>query len=145
MRPPAPPIGVQVDVVNTTGAEFGGLRQSGDYDITSAIAGVKADPLLAGLGWGDRNKNFNSAEFDALYERALLAKDSEEAAPLVRQMDMMVVENVWQLWGPLAPAFNVHWPWAKGYGGEGGFGGSQNHPVFARIRIDQELKSAMGF
>ena len=80
-----------------------------------------------------------------MYERALLAKDSEEAAPLVRQMDMMVVENVWQLWGPLAPAFNVHWPWVKGYGGEGGFGGAQNHPVFARIRIDQELKSAMRF
>ena len=69
----------------------------------------------------------------------------DEVIPLVKQMDMMVIEGVWALWGPMAPTFNVHWPWVKGYGAEGALGGGRYIEVFARTWIAQELKAAMGF
>ena len=120
----------------------------------SWLAGTNADPMIATMGWpagwchGPEcagNPAIDSPEYDTLYERASLAPTLDEVIPLVKQMDMMVIENVWELWGPIAPTFNVHWPWVKGYGAEGALGGGRYIEVFARTWIDQELKAAMGF
>ena len=152
-------IGVQVDVVNTPGAEFGALQANGpagtaNYEMLSWLAGTNADPMIATMGWpagwchGPEcagNPAIDSPEYDTLYERASLAPTLDEVIPLVKQMDMMVIENVWELWGPIAPTFNVHQPWVKGYGAEGALGGGRYIEVFARTWIDQELKAAMGF
>ena len=151
-------IGVQVDVVVISGAESGALRANGpdgtaQYEMTWYLGGAKADPMIAISGWPagkcygpdcEGNPAIASAEYDALYERARLAGTLDEVAPLVKQMDMMIIENVWALWGPIAPQFNVQWPWVKGYTNEGDLGGGQRGVMFARMWIDQELKSAMG-
>ena len=152
-------IGVQVDVVNTPGAEFGALQANGpagtaNYEMLSWLAGSNADPMIATMGWPAGwchgpdcagNPAIDSPEYDTLYERASLAPTLDEVIPLVKQMDMMVIENVWELWGPIAPTFNVHQPWVKGYGAEGALGGGRYIEVFAHPWIDQELKAAMGF
>jgi peptide/nickel transport system substrate-binding protein len=152
-------IGVQVDVVNTPQAQVSALLGNGPdgtakYDMVSWLGGVKADPMIAIMGWPagwcygpdcEGNPAIASAEYDALYERARLGATLDEVAPLVKQMDMMIIENVWALWGPIDPLFNVQWPWVKGYTNEGDLGGAQRHVQFVRMWIDQELKSAMGF
>ena len=140
-------IGVQVNVVSTPLADFLAARVSGDYEMRTQMMGVKADPLISSLPELYRKAGLESvgAEFDALYDRALTAKDIDEAAVFVKQMDMMVIENQWLLWGALAPVFTVHWPWVKGYAGEHGLYGGDQHAIFARLWIDQELKTEMGY
>ena len=152
-------IGVQVDVVNTPAAQVSALLANGPdgtakYDMATWLGGVKADPMIAIMGWPagwcygpdcEGNPAIASAEYDALYERARLGATLDEVAPLVKQMDMMIIENVWALWGPIDPLFNVQWPWVKGYTNEGDLGGAQRGQQFVRMWIDQELKAAMGF
>ena len=140
-------IGIDVDVETPTSVEFNAREMTGDFEIRGATSGVKADPLSQmGFLWSraERNAVVRDAEFDALYEAARAAATIEDQMPLIKEMDMRFIEQFWFIWGPLAPSFNVHWPWVMGYNGEGGFGAFQMQVVFSRLWIDSELKEAMG-
>ena len=143
-------IGIDVVIDTPNDAEYNARISAGDFDLVHGVAGVKADPLIQMSGYyGDSPSNLNipgvsDAQYDAWYDGSRAAATLDEAYALVKKMDYRIVEQHWQIWGPLAPAFTVHQPWVIGYNAEGGFGGMQNMVVFSRLWIDQELKTEMG-
>ena len=58
---------------------------------------------------------------------------------------MYSIKQHWYIWGPDAPHYHVSHQWVKGYNGEGQFGSNNEHALFARLWVDQELKKEMGF
>ena len=81
------------------------------------------------------------AASDAFYAATTVDEQFEAAKAYNRS----VIEQHNQIWGPLAPQFQVNNPWVKGYNGEYSLGEIQYHTVLARLWIDQDLKREMGF
>ena len=142
-------IGVRVEILTPNLAEHNARVKAGEFDLIITASGVKADPFTqfprfySGHPWN--SGGVSDAEYDALYEAALTANTADEQVRLIKEMDMRSIEQHWIIWGPLAPAFNVHWPWLMGYNGEGGFGAGKIQDVFSRLWFDNELKAAMGY
>ena len=82
---------------------------------------------------------------DAASDAFYAATTVEERFEASKAYNMSVIEQHNQIWGPLAPQFQVNNPWVKGYNGEYSLGEIQYHPVLARLWIDQDLKREMGF
>ena len=142
-------IGIDVVVETPTNADRAARHKTGDFGLTSGVGGVKADPLSGQMslylgGHAGNRSGVNDEQYNAWHDAAFAANTLDEAYELVKKMDYRVIEQHWQIWGPLAPAFTVHQPWVIGYNAEGGFGAMQNQVVFSRLWIDQELKEAMG-
>ena len=141
-------IGIDVVIETPAAAEWMPIVNSRDWDIIHMVAGVKADPMTQlfayKTGWPWNRSGASDPQYDALWEARQAATTLDEAYALSKEMDMHVIEQQWIIWGPLFPAFTVHQPWVIGYNGEGGFGGSQNHVVFSRLWIDQDLKDERG-
>ena len=72
------------------------------------------------------------AASDAFYAATTVDEQFEAA----KAYNMSVIEQHNQIWGPLAPQFQVNNPWVKGYNGEYSLGEIQYHTVLARLWID---------
>ena len=140
-------IGVDVDIVVEEPAGYDGREMSGDYGMSSTVGGKKAPPLgVSGKFWSGYARNVvRDAQYDAWYEAGQEATTTEELKGLIKDMDMRVIEQHWQLWGPAGPSFFVHQPWVIGLNGEASMGSRQTHVTFSRLWIDSELKEAMGY
>ena len=80
-----------------------------------------------------------------MVDAALAATTMEEQERLIAEADMYAIENHWQIWGPKSPFFILAQPWLVGYDGESDEAfGDYVQTLFARLRIDSELKKAMG-
>ena len=86
----------------------------------------------------------NDPELDAAIDAAKAASNYDEQRKYLKEVDQIVVNKFYAIWGPFLPFWQVHQPWVKGFGGEAGLGGMQNFTIFARLWIDQELKKEMG-
>ena len=82
---------------------------------------------------------------DAASDAFYAATTVEEQFEAAKAYNRSVIEQHNQIWGPLAPQFQVNNPWVKGYNGEYSLGEIQYHTVLARLWIDQDLKREMGF
>ena len=140
-------IGVDVDIVVEEPAGYDGREMSGDYGMSSTVGGKKGPPLgVSGKFWSGYARNVvRDAQYDAWYEAGQEATTTEELKGLIKDMDMRVIEQHWQLWGPAGPSFFVHQPWVIGLNGEASMGSRQTHVTFSRLWIDSELKEAMGY
>ena len=95
------------------------------------------------------NENWNMSgvqdpEYDAIVEAAESASTYEEMQRLVRKADMYYIKKQWEVWGPRSPVYHFSQPWLGGYNGEYTIGGGQNHTIYSRLWIDQDMKKAMG-
>ena len=143
-------IGIDIDIETPAGAEYAARTQAGDYDMHSSVMGIEADPIWqVSVFYSPQPcghcQSVVDAQYDAWYEAAIAATTLEEMKGLIKQMDMRIIEQHWQLWGPSAPQFNVGQPWLMGYDGEGILGGATTHVLFKYLWIDSELKKRMGF
>jgi peptide/nickel transport system substrate-binding protein len=84
-------------------------------------------------------------EFDKIIDALRATNDLESYRKYFREADMYSTKKHWFIWGPDAPNYHVSQPWVKGYNGEGQFGSNNEHALFARLWVDQELKKEMGF
>ena len=87
----------------------------------------------------------DTSVLDAAADAFYAATTVEEQFEAAKAYNMFVIEQHMQIWGPLAPQFQVNNPWVKGYNGEYSLGEIQYHTVLARLWIDQDLKREMGF
>ena len=87
----------------------------------------------------------DTSVLDAASDAFYAATTVEEQFEAAKAYNMSVIEQHMQIWGPLAPQFQVNNPWVKGYNGEYSLGEIQYHTVLARLWIDQDLKREMGF
>ena len=140
-------IGVELDIVVEEPAGYDGREMSGDYGMSSTVGGKKGPPLsVSGKFWSGYARNVvRDAQYDAWYEAGQEATTTEELKGLIKDMDMRVIEQHWQLWGPAGPSFFVHQPWVIGLNGEASMGSRQTHVTFSRLWIDSELKESMGY
>ena len=121
----------------------------GDWDMWVGSTGAKGEPwqqmsMSYGGSTGWHQIPQHDAQYDALYDEMVAATTIEEQTRPIREMDMRHLEQHWMIWGPEAPAFNVHQPWLMGFGNEGAFGAQQYKNVFARLWLDSQLKAAHG-
>ena len=87
----------------------------------------------------------DTSVLDAAADAFYAATTVEEQFDAAKAYNMFVIEQHMQIWGPLAPQFQVNNPWVKGYNGEYSLGDLTYHPILARLWIDQDLKREMGF
>ena len=121
----------------------------GDWDMWVGSTGAKGEPwqqmsMSYGGSTGWHQIPQHDAQYDALYDEMVAATTIEAQTRPIREMDMRHLEQHWMIWGPEAPAFNVHQPWVMGFGNEGAFGSQQYQNVWARLWVDSQLKAEMG-
>ena len=65
----------------------------------------------------------NDPELDAAIDAAKAASNYDEQRKYLKEVDQIVVNKFYNIWGPFLPFWQVHQPWVKGFGGEAGLGG----------------------
>ena len=81
------------------------------------------------------------AASDAFYAATTL----EEQLEASKAYDVYAIEKHFQIWGPVAPSYQVNQPWVAGFNGEYSLGSMLYKSILARLWIDSELKEAMGY
>ena len=89
--------------------------------------GVFASGLAPLSGYWSKNSvasqnNVNDPVYDEYYENAQAATTVEEQQEWARKANLLIVEQLWKIRGPIAPLFGAIQPWLKGYNGEGELG-----------------------
>ena len=74
-----------------------------------------------------------------------LERDEGKRIKILRRLTRRVLDDAPYIWLPTAYVHTAWWPWVKNYGGELRAGAVRPGPVYARIWIDKELKSELGF
>ena len=72
-------------------------------------------------------------------------RDEEKRIKIIRRLTRRVLDDAPYIWLPTAYVHTAWWPWVKNYGGELRAGAVRPGPVYARIWVDKELKSELGF
>ncbi len=139
-------IGVDVEINILDGATWWSNRGEHNYEMTTG------DMAFPGDSWSmnvHRDDNLNLREYLGGVETSVLnaASDAffaattlEEQMNASREFNMDVIKQHNQIWGPLAPQFQVNQPWVIGFNGEYSIGVMQYNTILARLWIDQELK-----
>ena len=141
-------IGVDVEIDIAEIASFGARRNDRDFEMISAEAAIKWDPVVAvgrltpPQGWN--SSNVDDPWYTATVEAARAATTLDEQRRMVGELNQYGIEKFWLIWGGIAPTYAVAQPWLVGYNGELELGWSQANSVFTRLWIDQDLKQAMG-
>ena len=141
-------IGVDVEIDIAEIASFGARRNDRDFEMISAEAAIKWDPVVAvgrltpPQGWN--SSNVDDPWYTATVEAARAATTLDEQRRMVGELNQYGIEKFWLIWGGIAPTYAVAQPWLIGYNGELELGWSQANSVFTRLWIDQDLKQAMG-
>lgn len=84
---------------------------------------------------GPNDSNYNSPDFDKLYEKALLLNDSPERTALYKKMVEILVEDAPWIFGAHRMKFVLKHPWIKGYKWS-----DVDHTRFKYMRVDPSLK-----
>jgi len=74
-----------------------------------------------------------------------LERDEGKRIKILRRLTRRVLDDAPYIWLPTAYIHTAWWPWVKNYGGELRAGAVRPGPVYARIWVDEELKSELGF
>ena len=141
-------IGVEVEIKQWDGATKNSRWQEGiAKGMTNFISASPYEPSNA-LSWlsnGPWNVTGHSEpEYDALFQSILDAETLEEQMRLSREGNMYSVTNHLYVWTALSPWFNFTQPYVAGFNGDFFMGRWQKNSVFARLWIDQALKSQLG-
>ena len=88
-------------------------------------------------GWSD-------PELDQRVEDAYDEPDQAKHQAIVRELTREILDKAPYIWLPTAYAYTAWWPWVRNFGGELPGSAVLPGPVYARIWIDQDMKTAMG-
>ena len=84
-------------------------------------------------------------ELTAAYDAFQAATTQEERVKAFMAFDGYLINQIFQVWGPITPEYQVYQPWVKGFSGEFHIGNVREYDVLVRLWIDQDLKREMGF
>ena len=99
--------------------------------------------FVTGQTW---NAAIHSDELhDESFKKAISMRDAEQRDALLKEMNVrMIGERVPYVWLPTPTMYEAWWPYVKNYWGEHSVGTQDPGPIYARIWIDQELKTQLG-
>ena len=142
-------IGVIVEPEVVDGATRGAMIRESTYEgLSTFITGWNIPLPITVVGWSksfayNNYSGLNDPEYDAIIDRIAAATSVEEQRNAIRDADWWLIENHIYLWGPMPKAYRVSQPWLKGYNGETVLG-DVSSDIYARLWIDQELKTQFG-
>ena len=145
-------IGVDIEIEPVPGPEWGPRVKARDWDMISTImADTGTWPpwntmALYKTGASLNTANVNDPVYNAMLEAAEKVSSEEEQLPLVKELNMYLIERHWTVFaGTVIPWTSVIQPWVKGYNGELKLASREfEYTIAARLWIDSELKKAMG-
>ena len=88
---------------------------------------------------------WSDPELDRRIHEMFLTRDEAERQRIVKQITREMLDEAPYLWLPVPYIYTAWWPWVKNYAGELRAGAVRPGPIYARLWIDQEMKSEMGF
>jgi peptide/nickel transport system substrate-binding protein len=83
--------------------------------------------------------------YDKKMEVAYQERDETKRQAELKEMTIEILDKAPYIWLPTPYLYTAWWPWVKNYGGELRVGAVRPGPIYARIWIDQEMKTKMGF
>ena len=83
--------------------------------------------------------------FDKKMQAVDQEPDEDKRKAGIRELTREILDKAPHIWMPTAKAYTAWWPWVKNYDGEHTAGAVRPGPIYARIWIDQALKTKMGF
>ncbi len=83
--------------------------------------------------------------YDKKMEVAYQERDETKRQAELKEMTIEILDKAPYIWLPTPYLYTAWWPWVKNYGGELRVGAVRLGPIYARIWIDQEMKTKMGF
>ena len=143
-------IGIDVvDIEMASSAAFNPRRVAKDHELIGHELANFANPVdvmrsYSTLTPSGADSNVDDPDYEAMLEVAMAATTIEEQHRLVRELNQYGIEQFWMIWTPNGPQFNAIQPWIIGFNNENWMGNGQTHGVFARLWIDQDLKTEMG-
>ena len=88
--------------------------------------------------------NYDNPELAALTEQARVTVDAGERDAILKQMALMVMDDVAYIPIGASGRLVYWWPWVKNFYGEAMSGGTSVGPYLEHLWIDQTLKAEMG-
>ena len=88
---------------------------------------------------------WSDPEFEKKIREMYAEPDERVRQVKVRLMTREIVDKAPYIWLPTPYLYTAWWPWVKNYGGELRAGAVRPGPIYARIWVDQEMKSKMGY
>ncbi len=71
--------------------------------------------------------------------------DESKRQAALKDMTVEILDKAPYIWLPTPYLYTAWWPWVKNYGGELRVGAVRPGPIYARIWLDQDMKTKMGF
>ena len=138
-------IGVDVELLLISGAEYTPVTGDRDYEMVTSITANLSPGYIhyySGFNWNQANPQ--DPWYDAKVEAAEAASSREELHALAREMDLYANARFWSIWGGMAPQLVLAQPWVTGYNSELNLGSGQYWLQYSRMWIDSALKREMG-
>jgi peptide/nickel transport system substrate-binding protein len=88
---------------------------------------------------------WSDPEFDRRITDAESTRDEIERQRKIKELTVEMLDQAPYIWLPTPYNHIAWWPWVKNYGGELRAGAVRPAPIYARIWIDQKLKTELGF
>jgi peptide/nickel transport system substrate-binding protein len=88
---------------------------------------------------------WSDPEFDRRIADAESTRDETERQRKIKELTVEMLDQAPYIWLPTVYNSVAWWPWVKNYGGELRAGAVRPAPIYARIWIDQKLKTELGF
>ena len=144
-------IGVELELKSLEATALSTLRMSRTgYDLFSTNSssnnpyGVFGSLASAEESNAWNTPNYDNPGFAALHEQAGVTVDAAERNAIIKEMALMLMDDVAYLPIGASGRFVYWWPWVKNYYGEAMSGGTSTGPYMAHLWIDQSLKAEMG-
>ncbi len=156
-------IGIDVEINVVPGLTWWGNRGGSDgdegditYEMSTGDSGFYSAPTvwmgfyttaltsLREYQGGNNTGGKKTPELTAAYDAFIAANTKEEQLTAFREYDLFLLKQHNQIWGPMAPVYQVTQPWVQGFNGEWMLEESGVRDVLIHLWIDQKLKEAMG-
>ena len=142
-------IGVDAEVTKYgEWATFSGLWAKGDPEgMMVGVSGTPYHPSIS-LSWTTTDSYWNRGKvndpvYNEMFKRVVASTSVEELKNLSQETQMYYLKQHWYIWAPKPALFNFWQPWLKGFDGDFYMGVWNKNQVYARLWIDQAMKTQM--
>jgi peptide/nickel transport system substrate-binding protein len=144
-------VGVELELKSLEHTALSALRSSRTgYDLF-ATNSASNNPLgiIGSLASADESNPWNTPNYDnpelaALTEQAKVTVDAAERDAILKEMALMVMDEVAYIPIGASGRFVYWWPWVKNFYGEAMSGGTSVGPYLEHLWLDRALKAEMG-
>ena len=143
-------VGVECEMKTYEYAHYLSVMTSREYDQMYQISTGNGNPFsvirktyLPGQTWNPAI--FDDDHLTGLWMDAMAETDPVRQGELLKDANIYCIEQCPMIMLPVGYVYRYAWPWVKHYYGEHCVGSVLPGPVYARLWIDQEMRTEMGY